>query len=149
MKLIYRGANYEYNLPSLEVNERDVLRRNQDAAQRCRTLQEANYPLFYRGDSYTTSQVAGSLSTPVPHSPRLITYRGLDYVKNPDGTIEFATAARPSLTSRKTIPVLREISKTHRENLRRNLEHRLEAARQRGDEGLINLLEAEYRELTL
>ncbi len=38
---------------------------------------------------------------------------------------------------------LTRVSETHRENLRRNLQRRLEAARARGDEQLVRQLEAE------
>ncbi len=38
---------------------------------------------------------------------------------------------------------LAEATQTHRVNLRKNLERRLEAARAKGDEQLIRLLEAE------
>lgn len=36
-----------------------------------------------------------------------------------------------------------ELARTHKENLRLNLERRIEAARQRGDETLLRQLEAE------
>jgi len=36
-----------------------------------------------------------------------------------------------------------EAARTHRENLQKNLQRRLESARQKGDERLIRLLEAE------
>lgn len=39
--------------------------------------------------------------------------------------------------------VLTQTTQTHRANLRRNLERRLEAAKARGDENLVRLLEAE------
>jgi hypothetical protein len=39
------------------------------------------------------------------------------------------------------------IEEIHRENIRRNLERRLQAARERGDQDLIRLLEAESKQL--
>jgi hypothetical protein len=36
-----------------------------------------------------------------------------------------------------------EVSRTHQENLRLNLQRRIEAARERGDESLLQQLEAE------
>jgi hypothetical protein len=47
-----------------------------------------------------------------------------------------------------TLPA-KEIARVHHANLRRNLERRLHAARQRGDLALIKMLEAESRELAL
>jgi hypothetical protein len=41
------------------------------------------------------------------------------------------------------LKVFKETAQLHQINLRRNLERRLEAARARGDENLIRLLEAE------
>lgn len=38
---------------------------------------------------------------------------------------------------------LTQVSQTHRANMQKNLQRRLEAARARGDEALIRLLEAE------
>lgn len=38
---------------------------------------------------------------------------------------------------------LKEVSQLHKENLRKNIERRLEAARAKGDENLIKMLEAE------
>jgi len=39
--------------------------------------------------------------------------------------------------------VRNDAARTHRENLQKNLQRRLEAARQKGDEQLIRMLEAE------
>jgi DNA-binding transcriptional regulator YbjK len=38
---------------------------------------------------------------------------------------------------------LHNVTQTHRDNLQKRLNHRLEAARARGDQALVNLLEAE------
>lgn len=40
-----------------------------------------------------------------------------------------------------------QASQTHRENLRKNLEHRIEVARANGDDALVQQLEAEARYL--
>jgi hypothetical protein len=50
--------------------------------------------------------------------------------------------------SRKNQEIVRNSTETHRENLRKLLEHRLEVARSRGDENLIQMLEAEYKQLS-
>jgi len=39
--------------------------------------------------------------------------------------------------------VLKKVAVTHRANLQKNLQHRLEVARTKGDENLVRLLEAE------
>jgi hypothetical protein len=43
--------------------------------------------------------------------------------------------------------VIRELDRIHRENLQRNLQHRIEVARQKGDLSLMAMLEAERRQL--
>ena len=150
MRLIYRGASYDYNQPALEVREGDILRRNQDAQQRCRTLQEASYPLIYRGSRYTTRDVATALAlTPVLRSPQLMVYRGANYIKNANGSTGMVTATKATSAPRTTAPIFKELGRIHTENLRRNLEHRLRVAKQRGDQSLVSLLEAESRELAL
>ena len=39
--------------------------------------------------------------------------------------------------------IMRKVVETHRANIQRSLQHRLEVARAKGDEGLIRQLEAE------
>lgn len=42
--------------------------------------------------------------------------------------------------------LLQQVAETHRDNIRKRLEHRLAVARERGDQALIQLLEAEYQQ---
>jgi hypothetical protein len=150
MKLIYRGASYEYNPASLEVREVDALRHRQNAHQRCQTLAESSYPLIYRGAAYTTAQVAQALaSDTVSHAPQLLTYRGVQYTRNSNGIVEFATSAKASLAPKTITSAFLEATTVHHENLRRNLQHRLAVAQGRGDQNLVNQLEAESRQLAL
>ncbi|MBF2029905.1 MAG: DUF4278 domain-containing protein [Oscillatoriales cyanobacterium C42_A2020_001] len=150
MRLTYRGASYEYNHSSLEVRETDILTHNRDVQQRCRALQESCYPLTYRGNRYTTDQVAAALSIPALRSTQVLTYRGVKYTKNlVDGSTQLTAEPQKSVTPSTTAAVVREVSRVHRDNLRRNLERRLQAARERGDQSLVSLLEAESRELAL
>lgn len=149
MNLIYRGDSYEYNPSSLEVREVDALRRYR-SAQRCKTLVESNYPLFYRGAVYTTAQIAQAFtSTPVSGSPQLLTYRGAQYVRNANGIVEFARPAKASLAPKAITPDFLEAATVHHENLRRNLERRLEVAKGQGNENLVSQLEAESKQLAL
>ncbi|EKQ69082.1 hypothetical protein OsccyDRAFT_1691 [Leptolyngbyaceae cyanobacterium JSC-12] len=148
MKLSYRGASYEYNHSPLEVRESDILTHNRSTQQHCQTLQENCYALTYRGNRYTTNQVIAALSTPASYTPQELRYRGVKYIKNPvDGTTQLAIALQGEATPETTIAAVREVSSIHRDNLRRILERRLQAARERGDQSLVSLLEAESREL--
>jgi hypothetical protein len=150
MRLIYRGANYEYNSPALETRETDLLRRHQGAYQRCKTLQEASYPLTYRGVRYTTDQVAEALlSTPTLRTPQRLVYRGQQYIKHPNGAIETVVAEKATRVPDTTAELFREVNRVHQENLRRNLQHRLLMAKQQGNQALVSLLEAESKQLAL
>lgn len=40
-----------------------------------------------------------------------------------------------------------QLSQTHRANIQKRLEHRLEVARAKGDENLVRMLEAEMRQI--
>ena len=51
------------------------------------------------------------------------------------------------LTKTKRQQLLEELNNVHLNNLRRNLERRLQVAREKGDENLIRLLEAEFEQL--
>lgn len=150
MRLIYRGASYDYNSPSLETRETDLLRRHQGTYQRCKTLQETSYPLTYRGVRYTTDQVAEALSsTPTLRSPQKLVYRGQQYLKHPSGAIETVVAEKAVRVPNTTAGLLKEVGRVHQDNLRRNLQHRLQIAKQQGNQTLVNLLEAESKQLAL
>jgi len=149
MKLTYRGTSYEYNTSPLEVRNTDVLNRHQQA-QRCQTLQENNYPLTYRGVRYTTAQVMAANSAPIARTAQTLTYRGVSYTRRPDGTMTAATSQRQAVAvPHTTAAVIKELSRVHDENIRRNLERRLQSAKQRGDQALVQLLEAESKQLAL
>lgn len=130
MKLSYRGASYDYNQPTLEITEGEILGKYRGATWRCHTLQEVPTPqptanLTYRGTRYTTG--SGSEA-------------GISYQKQVKKTE--AAVKIPS-----TLSAAKEIARIHQANLQRNLERRLQAARLRGDQTLVQLLEAEFNQL--
>jgi Domain of unknown function (DUF4278) len=154
MRLQYRGTAYEYNTSTLEASETDVYRLQSDAQKRCRTLQEANYPLTYRGVHYTTGQVAAALAVPSVRSSQTLVYRGSQYIRNGDGRLVENQAANGVIAAKVATPsttagLTKQLGRIHQDNLRRNLERRLQSAQQQGDQNLIRLLEAESRELAL
>lgn len=55
--------------------------------------------------------------------------------------------ARQMLTSKTGQQLLKEAAKTHRDNIRRNLEHRLQVARTEENQELIHLLNLELKQL--
>lgn len=132
MKLSYRGVNYEYTPPTLEVTEGEILGKYRGVGWHCHTLKEI----------------------PVPQPNMALTYRGVNYETNPSAgacrnlssrSTVFA-GGRTSVSSR-SVAVRKAIEDVHRANLQRNLERRLQTAKARGDEQLVSLLEAESKQL--
>lgn len=127
MKLSYRGAQYDYTQPSLEVTEGEILRQHRSASFRCQTVQEM----------------------PVPQSGLPLLYRGIHYVSSAGSCA--SDVAQPVLKGvvipETTRLARREIARLHRANLVQNLERRLHVAKTHGNQDLVNLLEAERRQL--
>ena len=127
MKLTYRGANYEYDIPTMDIVEGEV------GGQ-------------YRGQNWNYRYPR---HIPVPHQAYDLKYRGVEYSTKSSFKAEAAVstvaespcAIAPSLaTPRK---VVAEIAKVHRTNLCNILDRRVQVAKARGDEKLLRLLENE------
>lgn len=136
MKLCYRGVQYNYAPPELEVSEREALGR-------------------YRGRSLRFSYVR---HVPFPQPEASMTFRGASYRTDSHGRIESAEPHKPATRRSKFAPVfdsmaaarrrlLQESASVHRENIRRSLERRLEVAQLRGDEALVRQLEDEMHQI--
>jgi hypothetical protein len=134
MKLCYRGVNYNREPLSLEVSESEIMGK-------------------YRGQEYHRCYPR--------HVPQLnpkprLQYRGLAYQTCPLIQTEASLNAQLAAIARACgqIPPL-EDEKTekaadiHRENLRHNLDRRLEIARAKGDRDLVRLLEKECKQLAI
>ncbi|GAP97925.1 arginine synthesis PII-interacting regulator PirA [Leptolyngbya sp. NIES-2104] len=126
MRLIYRGVEYEY----------DPTQGTRD--DRFSQFREP-ITLTYRGNRYQLDPNRPARST-VELQPRELIYRGNRYwVGYPDG--------KPMLTNATRSQPVATLNSTHRENLQRNLQRRIEIARQKGDNALLTLLEAERRQI--
>ncbi|MFE4105167.1 arginine synthesis PII-interacting regulator PirA [Almyronema epifaneia] len=138
MKLCYRGVEYDYNPPALEVTESDIV---------CQ----------YRGRPLTYSYVR---HIPIPQPVATLNYRGVAYQTNAKGQVEAVNTPAESIFaklsgfSQRTNPMaqarrelLREAAQTHQENIRRSLMHRLEVARAKGNEVLVRQLEDEMHQI--
>jgi hypothetical protein len=132
MKLSYRGVNYELTPPTLEVTEGEILGQYRGVSWRCHTLQEM----------------------PVPQVNLALTDRGVTYNPNQETDQVTSSAAWGAATKPakpvfvpKAFPVRKQTEQVHRANLLRNLERRIQVARERGDLNLIGLLEAESQQL--
>ena len=125
MKLCYRGVTYQHKPLTLEVKEGEFATKDSP-------------PWRYRYPRHVT-----------PPPKPLLKYRGVCYV---DTAIKTQKAKGnpelPSIPQWLALP-RREVTQSHLENICRNIQHRLEAARQLGDEDLVSLIEEEYRQLNL
>ncbi|MGB3295116.1 MAG: DUF4278 domain-containing protein [Phormidesmis sp.] len=143
MKLTYRGIEYDYNPPMLEVTESKIA---------CR----------YRGHASRYTYVR---HVPIPQPAERLTYRGVAYQTTRQGQIEQLTGQklagqpRPGVLSglrnklvgvspaaRVRLELLQEASQHHKENITRSLQHRIEVAKAQGNDTLLQQLESERRQ---
>jgi hypothetical protein len=128
MKLTYRGTSYEYDPPILDMEEGKVGGKYRGQAWQLRyprhipTTQPKDN-LKYRGVAYGTD--ATGKAVPVQEKPQ-----------------QDKTAANiPSAA------LLEDMARLHHENICRRLEHRLQVAKERGDEMLVKALEEEQKQM--
>lgn len=150
MKLSYRGASYDYNPPILDMGETGVVGkyRGQSYAftyPRHVPVPQPAFELKYRGVAHRTkgSAVAAPVmaaSTVEEVTPRVET--------NMSGRATNAVvAARLGSANAVRQSVLSEVAKAHRNNIQRALQHRIQVAKARGDENLLNQLESELQQM--
>lgn len=149
MKLSYRGVSYEY-IPSLEMTEGEIVGRHRQAHQRSQTSAAfQQVPLMYRGVRYTPAEVAQANRTAaVVAANTPLMYRGVAYLANATDNVT-NTINPDKVVIPDRVPVLQELGRIHKSNLRQNLERRLKAAQAQGNESLVALLELESRQLAL
>ncbi len=134
MKLTYRGIKYEYAPKTVEVITEGVCGKYRGAEWKCH---HSEY-------------------IPVTHNAVELKYRGATYYSgNPEEVKELKQrkklnsifAASNNLFASNQ-PHNDELAKIHLANLQRNLQRRLEVAKQKGDENLIGILEEEANQLS-
>ncbi|MFQ4138917.1 DUF4278 domain-containing protein [Nodosilinea sp. PGN35] len=137
MKLCYRGVDYDYNPPSLEVRESEITGR-------------------YRGRPTKFSYVS---HLPVTQPIGNYTYRGVAYSTNCHGQVQSsaATPQRQPVFQPERVAVdtglkarrhlLREAAEAHRINIQQSIQHRIEVARAQGNDRLLTQLEEELHQL--
>ncbi|MBD2074379.1 DUF4278 domain-containing protein [Phormidium sp. FACHB-592] len=139
MQLTYRGAHYNYTPGGAEADrEANVFR-----------ALRPTYQLHYRGTVYAVDpNVEPRRSVAQPVGP--LHYRGVAYSLNGE---TFPTSrkavsvvpSRPAFNRKAASPA--EFAAVHRDNLYKNLQHRLQVARDKQDQTLINLLERELQQI--
>jgi hypothetical protein len=126
MKLCYRGVEYDYTPPVLEVSESEMLGH-------------------YRGRPLRFSYVK---HIPFPQPEADLTYRGAGYHTNRQGAVEAVVQINKAPQEPQFKPVfdsmaaarrglLQEAARVHQDNIRRSLEHRMQVAQSRGDTVLV------------
>lgn len=123
MKLLYRGFSYDFTPGAQTTKEAQQLERSRRF--------QPDFPLLYRGFAYRANPNAASnqpLFAPISN----LIYRGLSFSLN-----GWQAEANPRT----------ELKRVHRENLYRNVQHRLQVAREQGNQELISLLERELRQI--
>jgi hypothetical protein len=137
MKLCYRGVDYDYNPPSLEVRDSELTG-------------------CYRGRPTHFKYVS---HVPVPQPVANYTYRGVGYSTTALGQVQPPTgvvlrepvfqaqraAAGSGLKARRHL--LREAAEAHRSNIQQSVQHRIEVARSQGNDQLLRQLEDELHQL--
>jgi hypothetical protein len=119
MKLSYRGIAYEYEQRGIDTIEGEIGGKYRGQPWRC------SYPRHI----------------PVPQPALDLKYRGVAYSTYPKAP---AGAIPQTGNPRQVSP---ELVETHLANIRRRLEHRLQVAKDSGDQKLIRMLEAESKQL--
>ncbi|MBE9139500.1 DUF4278 domain-containing protein [Nodosilinea sp. LEGE 07088] len=137
MKLCYRGVDYTYNAPSLEVRDSELTG-------------------CYRGRSLNFKYLS---HVPVPQPIASYTYRGVGYSTNAQGQVEplaavperqpvfqaGRVAVKTGLRARRHL--LQEAAEAHRINIQQSIQHRIDVARSQGNEQLLQQLEDELHQL--
>jgi hypothetical protein len=141
MQLTYRGVHYEYNPRGAEAaREATVFRAIRPA-----------YNLHYRGSVYAVDPNAEP-SLPASQPAAQLMYRGAAYALNgwtkPAANVQSTSSvASSSPRFSKKASGHTEFTTVHRTNLHTNIQRRLQVARERGDQNLINLLERELQQI--
>jgi len=144
MKLIYRGNTYDYDPTQARPD-------NAGGPVKPAPRLQAPYTLMYRGATYHVDPTVSQPQSSHPRSYDLM-YRGATYHVDRDaqGNLTALTQSAAASRSKSATRVSqRELSQTHQTNMSNNLQRRLQAAQERGDQRLLDLLEAERQQITM
>ncbi|NJK73511.1 MAG: DUF4278 domain-containing protein [Microcoleus sp. SU_5_6] len=128
MKFTYRGANYEYDVPAVDMLEGDVAGK-------------------YRGQNWNY-RYPRHIPTLRPQGPT--TYRGAKYSRDRDPQPDEAASVAENTCKREAAAVKSpkaEVAQVHRANICNILDRRKQVAAAKGDERLLRLLEKEWQQM--
>ncbi|MEG4574018.1 DUF4278 domain-containing protein [Microcoleus sp. N3A4] len=121
MKLTYRGVNYEYDIPTVDMIEGEVAGK-------------------YRGQNWNYRYPR--------HIPVSQKSGGTNYTTKRDSQAgDRDTAAASTAAAVESYPTVVEVAQVHRANICNILDRRTQAAKANGDERLLRLLEIEWRQM--
>lgn len=140
MKLTYRSVNNKFNQPEPELTKGEVAGKYSGTNRRQQYLRhipvtQPRIDVKCCGAYYTGEPIDVEAS---------LRQRNYNKVATSEA-VPAETEAELTKSSRQQ--VLEELNNTHLNNIRRNLEHRLQVAKAKGDRNLISLLEAEFDQI--
>lgn len=143
MRLCYRGVHYDSVPPTASVTEGEVLGNYRGLPWREHLVQEVSiaqpsFYLKYRGVPYWSHQAASAGQVVAPR-----TAQAMPVAMPALGVETYGVTSRFPREKQR----LADVAGVHQQTLRQILNHRLEIARQRGDQNLIHLLEAEQQQI--
>lgn len=156
MKLTYRGVNYDYNPPVLDVTQSEAAcqYRGQSATVnyvRHVPITQPAEQLTYRGVAYQTTrkgEVLQLVGQPAVQGQQLASNEATARPKARQTSVFQAlrklAGDSPAASARREL--LKEATQVHKQSISRALEHRIEVARAEGNERLLRQLEAEMRQ---
>jgi hypothetical protein len=131
MKMCYRGVEYDYTPPALEVTESEILGQYRGRALRFSYAKHIPFPqpvaeLKFRGSVYRTDAQGG--------------------ISPSDESVQETKALGASSMAQARRQLLQESARIHQDNIRRTIEQRIVAARTRGNDALLSQLEEELHQ---
>ncbi|MEL6552157.1 MAG: DUF4278 domain-containing protein [Cyanobacteria bacterium J06621_11] len=150
MKLTYRGIEYDYNPPMLEIAESEIVGQYRGQQTRYTYVRHVPIPqpaerLSYRGVAYETTRHGQIQQLTVQND---VLQSATQPVTRPGTAL---TALRSKLTGTSHAAqvrreLLEEASQHHQQSIARSLRHRIEVAKAQGNQFLVQQLESEMHQ---
>ena len=120
MQLTYRGANYEYDIPTVDMIEGEVAGKYRGQNWNYRYPRHIRVPQKYDGTNFTTK-------------------------RNFQAQQDVAVASAPATVE--SSPTFTDLAQVHRVHICNILDRRQQVAKAKGDERLLRLLEKEWQQM--
>lgn len=153
MKLAYRGLEYDYNPPMLEVTQSEIALKYRGHALQHTYVRHVPIPqiaerLTYRGVAYQTTRQGGIQQLETVHSSAA--HSSAAYGSVPHSGVSFAglrnKLSGTSEAAKARRQLLQVASEQHKASIARSLQRRIDVAKSQGNTTLIEQLETEMRQ---